>query len=372
MAGALVKAGIQVDVACTDDDGPGLRIAPGQPASPIQHKKGFRVFYFPKQTEFYKTSLPLLRWLLIHARDYDVIHLHAVFSFSTLAGALAAHLSRVPYLVRPLGVLNTWGMKHRRRWIKALSFRWLDRPLLNRAAALHYTSEQEAHEAAPLGLKPKAVILPLGLDLSSLQALPSADSLNDWLPSTKDHQVLLFLSRLDEKKGLDRLLSAFASIHRTRPQTVLLIAGTGAPTLEASLQQQAQQLGIASAVHWLGHVSGEHKRQLLGGADLFVLPSRSENFGIALLEAMAAGLPCVTTHGVALANEPNCRDAVIRVPVDASTEFAAECLALLDDPPRLMSLAAKGRAASADYKLEVMTAQLHRLYASINHSTHER
>jgi glycosyltransferase involved in cell wall biosynthesis len=146
---------------------------------------------------------------------------------------------------------------------------------------------------------------------------------------------------------------------------LLLIAGAGEPEWVASLQQQAQGLGIESAVLWLGHVSGERKRVLFGGSDLFVFPSRSENFGIALLEAMAAGLPCVTTDGVALANESNCRDAVIRVPVDDPTAFAEACLDLLGDPPRCASLAATALNATAPYTLDVMTTRLRNLYAAV-------
>ena len=90
MARALVQAGVSVDVACTDDDGTGLRLSEVSHGVPVTHADGFRVFYFPKQTEFYKVSLPLLRWLCRHAREYDVIHVHTVFSFSTVAGSLAA------------------------------------------------------------------------------------------------------------------------------------------------------------------------------------------------------------------------------------------------------------------------------------------
>lgn len=362
MARGLVKAGAIIDIACTDDDGSGRRLELVPLGLPILDGSGFRVFYFPKQTEFYKVSLPLLHWLCRHAHEYDVIHIHAVFSFSTLAAALAARLSGVPYLVRPLGVLNAWGMKNRRRWVKALSLAVLDKPALNAAAAMHYTSDQEAAEAAPLRLRPPAVVLPLGMDLSAFEVLPSAKSLASIWPETSGKKVLLFLSRLDEKKGLPVLLTAFATILASCPETMLLVAGNGEATLQQALRQQAQNLGIQHAVIWAGHVAGDRKLAALAGADLFVLPSRSENFGIALLEAMAAGLACVTTPGVALACDEVCRDAVIRTPVDDADALSAACLRLLNQPALRESLSVRAKETAKNYTSEVMAARLMKLY----------
>lgn len=366
MARTLVQAGVIVDVVCTDDDGAGLRLSGVSHGLPVTHEDGFRIFYFPKQTEFYKVSLPLLRWLCRHAWKYEVIHIHTVFSFATLAGALAARLAGVPYVVRPLGVLNAWGMKNRRRWVKALSFGLLDKPALNRASAIHYTSDQEAAEAAQLGLSPPPVVLPLGIDLSGFASLPPRDALAREWPQAAGKKVILFLSRLDEKKGLPVLLEAFAKVHRECPQAFLIVAGDGDSVLLQSLQHQSKQLGIESAMLWAGHVAGERKRAVLAGTDVFVLPSRSENFGIALLEAMASGLACVTTPGVALACDEVCRDAVIRTPVDDAEALALECIRLINDDALRQNLAISARTAALSYSSEVMASRLVKLYAQIS------
>jgi glycosyltransferase involved in cell wall biosynthesis len=365
MARALVQAGVSVDVACTDDDGTGLRLSGVSHGVPVTHADGFRVFYFPKQTEFYKVSLPLLSWLCRHAREYEVIHIHTVFSFATLAGALAARLAGVPYIVRPLGVLNVWGMKNRRRWVKALSFGLLDKPALNRAAAIHYTSDQEAAEAAPLGLTPQPVVLPLGMDLSGFASLPPREALAREWPQAAGKKVILFLSRLDEKKGLPVLLEAFAKVHREYPQAFLLVAGDGDSVFLQTLQHQSEQLGIDSAMLWAGHVAGERKRAVLAGADVFVLPSRSENFGIALLEAMASGLACVTTPGVALACDEVCRDAVVRTPVYDAEALALECVRCIHDDALRQMLGTSARTAALNYSSEVMASRLVKLYDQV-------
>lgn len=362
MASALVQAGVSVDVACTDDDGAGHRISSLNLDLPQTHPHGFRVFYFPKQTEFYKVSLPLLFWLWRHAGEYEVIHIHSVFSFSTLAGAWAARLAGVPYIVRPLGVLNSWGMNHRRRWVKALSFGLLDKPVLNSAAAIHYTSDQEAAEALPLVLTAVPVVLPLGIDLVEFGTLPPREAIASEWPQTAGKVVILFLSRLDEKKGLPVLLEAYAKIQSECSETLLIVAGDGDAELKQSLLRQSRQLGIESLVIWTGHLSGTRKLAALAGADLFVLPSRSENFGIALLEAMAAGLPCVTTFGVALACDEICQEAVICTPVNDAEALACECLRLLKDSALRKTLSIKARAAAQNYSSEVMAARLLKLY----------
>lgn len=365
MAHALVRAGVNVDVATTDDNGTGLRLSGICLGVPVLHADGYRVFYFPKQTEFYKVSMPLLRWLCRHAHEYDVIHIHTVFSFTTLAAAFASRLARVPYIVRPLGVLNSWGMKNRRRWVKALSLALFDKPALNRAVAIHYTSDQEAAEAEKLGLIPPPVVLPLGMDLTSFDSLPPREALaNEW-SQAEGKEVILFLSRLDEKKGLQVLLEAFTKVHRERPDALLMVAGDGAKVFQQLLLNQSRRLGLESFVIWVGHLSGSRKLAALAGAVLFVLPSRSENFGIALLEAMASGLACVTTPGVALACNADCIDAVIRVPVDDAEALAVEMLRLLNNKALRQDYSVRARKASFHYSLDQMGVRLIDLYSRV-------
>ena len=102
---------------------------------------------------------------------------------------------------------------------------------------------------------------------------------------------MLFLSRLDTKKGLDLLLQAFARVRGAGQNPALVVAGTGDAAFEAGLRREAARLGIDGDLHWAGFLSGADKLAALADADLFVLPSYSENFGISVVEAMAAGLP---------------------------------------------------------------------------------
>jgi glycosyltransferase involved in cell wall biosynthesis len=369
MARALAKRGVEVDVATTDDDGPGKRIADVPQGRAIQ-AEGYRVFCFAKQTEFYKVSLPLLGWLLRNVSAYDAVHVHAVFSFSTLAAGWACRLRRVPFVVRPLGVLNAWGMENRRRWLKTASFRLMDKPVLDRAAAMHYTSHQEAAEAARLGIRARAAVIPLGIDVRAFRELPEPAAFAQRFPAVAGRPVVLFLSRLDPKKNVELLIEAMARLLQARPTTaaldpVLVIAGDGEASYIETLRAQVKQLGIESSVIWAGHLAGEEKRAAFAAAHMFVLPSHSENFGIALLEAAAAGLPCVATHTVALAADMRRLDAdsLIVLP-DGRPESLAQALQrLLEQPGDAKAMANRGsKLVHQHFSTESMAGELEKLY----------
>lgn len=399
MARSLADRGVTVDVATTDDDGPGGRLT--VPLGERVAQDGFGGFYFCKQTEFYKVSLPLGRWLKRHVRDYDVVHVHALFSYASLAAARCAWRAGVPYVIRPLGVLNRWGMANRRRWLKALSFRLLEGPIIRRAAALHYTSDAERVEAVAAGASAPARIIPLGIDTAAFQNLPAADILLNRFPQAKGRKLVLFLSRLDPKKGLELLLEAWRQIQKSavgnpkseirnpelegggckaeeenrKPETrnrkwadwLLVIAGSGEAGYERALRAQAERLGVADSILWTGFLAGPDKLSALAAATVFVLPSYSENFGIALIEAMAAGLPCLTTPGVALAADVQARaDNVLRVVPAEVQPLAAALGQLLDDAGLRMQLGANAQRMAVEYySLPAMGVALENLYKSI-------
>lgn len=354
MARALADRQIEVDVVTTDDDGTGRRLTDVAHGVPVQ-RDGFRVFYFPKQTEFYKVSLPLFLWLMRHVREYDVVHVHTVFSFSTLAAGWSAALRGVPFIVRPLGVLNSWGMNNRRRWIKAWSFRLLDKPVLNRATAMHYTSQHERDDAARLNLRATPSVVPLGMDMLPFDRLPDASLFLDQHPEIAGRPVVLFLSRLDPKKNVELLLESFA---RISAPACLVIAGSGEAEYLSGLKKRAPDHVI-----WVGHLSGETKLAALAAATVYVLPSESENFGIALLEAMAAGLPCISTPGVALAAES--AEAVALTPTEPEALAAAMSRLLGDAAERQRLSAAAKQRAQEHYSLAAMSRALMALYQSV-------
>jgi glycosyltransferase involved in cell wall biosynthesis len=364
MANALSAFDVQVTAAATDDDGCGKHL-PSITLGKITRQEGYETIYFRKQTEFYKCSLPLRSWLRAHVSEFDAVHIHAVFSFASLAAGRAAASAGVPYIVRPLGVLNRWGMENRRKFVKALSFHFFDLPMLRKAAAMHYTSRMEMEDAARFGLKNLQRVIPIGMDLTPFDALPPREVFSARFPETSNTRNILFLSRIDEKKGIDLLIDAFARIAPHRPDIHLLICGGGHPPLIEKLQAQAISRGIATRITWAGQVTGELRLAAFSAAELFVLPSHSENFGIALLEAMAAGLPCLSTDEVALAAD-TVKDKAVLLTAREPAAIAAKFEELLDSPEQRHLLGQSARIlARCDYSLPAMGKALQNLYREV-------
>jgi len=203
----------------------------------------------------------------------------------------------VPYLVRTIGQLSPWSLaqsRSRKMWM----LRLIEQRNLNGAAALHFTSGAERDEVAALGLLPPALVLPLGVRLNSRTRHRAKEEGEGADRITR----FLFLSRLHPKKQLDRLLEALALLNQLRPEGAweLRIAGQGEPGYERQLRDQAKCLGLGDRCLWLGQVEGERKDQELADADWLVLPSAAENFGIAVVEALAAGTPAILSPEVAV------------------------------------------------------------------------
>jgi len=366
MTRELVRQGVAVEIATTDDDGPQARMAVSLEKPSCEN--GVTIRYFRRETGFYTVSSPFARWLNKHARDYDVIHIHALFSYTSVIAGRIARRQKVPYIVRPLGVLNRWGMENRRKHLKALSFRFLDKPVAQNAALIHYTSEAEKRAAELSGISAPSIVLPLGLDLEEFAHLPPREEAwRKWL-LLRERPVILFLSRIDPIKGLDLLLPAFLQVLAEYPNAILFIGGTGEENFVASLKARAQDLGIAEKIIWAGFVKGHDKLLALVAADVFVLPSYSENFGIAAAEALGAGLPVVISDQVGFAPDVVQTQAGKVTACDES-EIAAALSELLGNEGERRVLGERGKQlAHEKYSIAANTRQLRSHYERIQQS----
>ena len=321
--------------------------------------------FFRKNTEFYKASWSLRRWLREHVGDFDVVHIHALFSFSSWAAARAARHARIPYIVRPLGVLNTWGMENRRRFLKRWSLNLIELPILRGAAAIHYTAEAEAREAALAHREIaslRSVIIPIPIELPQTSD-PSLFYRR--FPTAAGRPLVVFLSRLDRKKGLELLLEAYQEVRRKVPEALLVIAGSGEPEYVASLRQKAREMGCETDIIWTGFVEGDEKAALFAAANVFVLPSYSENFGVAAAEALAAGIPVVLSDRVGVAEAV--RSAEAGVVVECTAGAIANALTqLLADAALREKLGKSGRRfADERYSSDRVGRELKKLYESV-------
>jgi len=300
---------------------------------------------------------------------------------------MAARIARkksVPYIVRPLGVLNRWGMENRRRIPKLVSFRLVELPILLHAAVIHYTSETERMEAGQLNEKlarHSAVVIPLPIEQRAWSKEQRAKSGQQFLvrfPRVRGKRVVLFLSRIDPKKGIELLLEAFAIVREKEKDVALVIAGDGEKSYVRELRERARRLFGSSAggnarptreeeeeegaIIWTGHLSGEMKAAALAAATIFVLPSYSENFGIAAAEAFAAGLPCVLSENVGLSDEAQLTCAALVTKCDI-TELASAITTLMLDPEKRARMGKAARQfASERLSLERIGRQLQQEY----------
>lgn len=362
LARQLAREGLQAHVATTDDNGPETLRVPW--CCPVV-EDGVTYWYFPRQTRFYTVSRPLGAWLSKHVSEFDLLHIHALFSYATLPAAYWAHRNHVPYIVRPLGTLNAWGMAHRRPWLKKLSFSLLESRVLRHAALVHYTSDQERLEAESLNVSSAAAVIPNAISEPTIA--PFLGRFRARYPELAGRRIVLFLARLDQIKGLDLLIDAFARVCREVADTRLVIAGEGSSEFVGRLKARATDRGIADKVMWPGFLEGDDKNAALADADVFVLPSYSENFGIAVAEAMAAGLPVVVSNHVGLHADVVAARAGLVVSCDEA-QLAGALVRLLEDAMLRQSLGENGRAlARRKYSPDAVARKLVSVYNDIVH-----
>jgi glycosyltransferase involved in cell wall biosynthesis len=334
MCRALHGAGAETLIATTDADGPDrLAVALGRSTT----FEGVPAIFFRRQaSEGFKWSLPLAGWLSRQVEAFDLVHVHAVFSHASIAAGRACRAVGVPYVVRPLGTLDPWSVR-RKRLRKRLLFQLGVRDLLSGAAGMHYTTAEEGRLAeSVVGALPAGTVVPVGVD--DIYFGPSA-------PPADGARYILALSRLDAKKRLEWTINA---CHRVAGEGCLgawrfVIAGDGEAAYVARLRDLAGRGPARERIVFEGWVSGDAKAALIRGASLFVLPSHQENLGVALLEALASGVPALVTPGVNLGVELVAAGAGWQVDDSEDAVVAGLRAAIGDDADR----AARGRRAAA-------------------------
>jgi glycosyltransferase involved in cell wall biosynthesis len=341
---ALVERGHEVHVFTSSMDGPDDLDVPL--ATPV-NVDGVLVHYFPVHWLRRLCWCSTMRLALQrHVASFDLLHLHSVFLWPTWAAARSSHAAGVPYIVSPRGMLGREVIRRKSRWVKSVWIRLVEQKTLRDAARVHVTAELERKEIEALGLRlPEIYCVPNGVSWPErhvpLSGGPYADITQPYA---------LFLSRIDPKKGLDRLLAAWKWV----PDLTLIIAGNDESGYRQILERIAEEYQVGARIRFVGKVSDEHKWALYENAAMFILPSYSENFGNVVAEAMAMECPVVVTPQVGLANLVG--ESGAGVVVDGAPGALAEAIrALNQDSSNRRSMGERGR----------ITAQRHLSWESV-------
>lgn len=294
----LSAAGDEVVICTTNRDIPAGTI-PGPTNAPIQ-QDGYTLWRFETTFQPYAYSIQMGRWLRENVRSFDLLHIHGLYRYPPIAAARYAKASGVPYIMRPFGSLDPYLYnKAERRSFKRLHEFLFDFPALNGADAVHFTTDEECQLVAPLGLKPPTAVIPVGLDAGPFDR-PDLDGRMRAKLGIGKRPMILFFGRLTPKKGLDISIRAFAACHAKIPDAVFVIAGPDNDNFRPQVEKWLAENCVKDATILVGMTKGDDRIALLRDADLFVLQSHTENFGISVVEAMAAGTPVVISDQVNL------------------------------------------------------------------------
>jgi glycosyltransferase involved in cell wall biosynthesis len=361
MARAIARRGHEVVIMTTDRDAaPGESLTPGA----MLHDDGvtIRVFAQGWPTRF-ATSWPLAAALDQEIATADVVHIHSLYLFHVWAAARACRRHRKPYLLRPHGTLDPFIRARRAGAKRALGWLFQDR-VIRDAAALHWTAEEEGVLAGASALGARGVVVPNGLDLARYAQLPETGTFRVAHPEIGSRRIVLFLSRLNFKKGLDLLIPGFASATRTHHDLHLVIAGPD-DGMEAQTRAWVAANGIADRVSLVGMLDHQQKLAAFADAAMFVLPSYSENFGIAVVEALACGVPVAISDKVNIWREISAARAGLVAPTTAES-VAAQIIALASDPRAARAMGEAGRRLAQErWDWRAIAARLEAVYRAV-------
>ncbi|MBG1245363.1 glycosyltransferase [Nostoc sp. NZL] len=301
MVKALQIINVNAEIATTNDDGDSLLDVPLCKRIQYNHVPVWFFHRFSpniKALREYAFTGDLTQWLWQNISQYELLHVHALFSYPSTIAMAIARLKNIPYIVTPHGLLCEWSLQQSTRK-KQTYLRLIEQANLESSQTIHFTSEKEQQEVSSIGLHKPSFVLPLGISLPT-KISDAGQRLRQQFNISPDEPVILFLSRLHYKKGLEYLIPALSKL--THHRFTFILAGNGTPDYEAQIESLLVKSGLRDRTLVVGFVEGETKDILMQGSDLFVLTSHSENFAVSVLEALAVGVPVLVTPGVALAS----------------------------------------------------------------------
>lgn len=360
IAQALGEHGLNVDVVSTNaNDKSKLQV----PLRTWIQKSSYRIQYFPCWHRYDQTiSISWAYWLLMHLKNYDIIHAHTLFGPMLSLTYKLCQMKKLPYIMTPHGMLEPWALQKQAKK-KSFYLNFFDNPALRKASAIQALTDCEMKQVRELGFS-QVFTISNGIQIEKFETLPSPNEFYQTFPETRDKKVILFLSRIDPKKGLDILAKAFAKTHLAFPNSHLVVAGPDSIGYLAEVKEQFSQLNCLEFVTFTGNLQGTLKYAAFSVASLYILPSYSEGFSLSVLEGMAAGLPCIITKGC---NFLDAEEAGVVYVVEANEEEITNALNhYFEKTLEAQSLGAKAKEFILTfYTWDKIASQLAALYTQL-------
>jgi glycosyltransferase involved in cell wall biosynthesis len=292
--------------------------------------------------------------------EFDLVHIHSLWFHPQWAAQRAARKQGVPYVISPHGTLDRYLRSHRRFSKGVMNVLWQNKMLEN-AAALHVATERERENISDIAPAVPRGIAPCGVWADRFAKPGDGATFREREFGGADEPIVMFLGRITFKKRLDILIEAFAEHARGGGAGVLAIVGPDDETLVPGLEAQAAELGIGERVRFTGPLFDDDRADALAAATVWALSSETENFGIAVIEALACGIPVLVSDGVSVSDEIAAREAGVVVPLETA-EFARALSQLLGDPALRGRLSENGLALAVEYDWRAVAPKLKRVY----------
>lgn len=310
---------------------------------------------------FYTPALG--KTLSTEAFEHDIEHIHEIWHYPCYAAYRAAKKAKKPYIVTVHGALEPWCLNYK-ALKKKIYAALIQRRILNGAAAIHAITQDEVKHIQAFGVHSPIVMIPNGIDPEEFYKLPPREELERRYPELEGKIVVLFLGRIHPVKGLDILARAFGRIARDRGDVRLVIVGPDDDGYQIQVEQMLKTYGVRDKTIFTGLLSGQEKLAALSRSDIFVLPSYSEGFSMAILEALACGVPVLIMRQC---HFPEVAEAKAGIVIDPDPDQLAEALTkLLDNPELRKEMGANGRRLVTErFTWDKIVEQMIELYRNV-------
>jgi glycosyltransferase involved in cell wall biosynthesis len=294
------------------------------------------------------------------AGGYDVIHIHNLWTFPQFASYRQASRQDVPFIVAPCGGLDPL-RRDRNSHVKALTTALWQKRMLRDARLIHFKTQAEKERAADVVRSDQAAVVPNGIRWTAFQDLPESQEFRRRHLRGHEGPVIMTIGRLSWEKRLDVLIQAFAQVADEFKDALLVIVGPDDEGLGAELSASASELAVGSRVRFTGALAGDDKLEALAAADLWCSTSQFESFGLAAVEALAAGRPALISDGVQIADEIGAARAALVTP-SSPDPVATGIRRLLRDAPLRRRLSENGRLFAREFDWASIASQLASMY----------